>query len=129
MDEAQLYAGQLAFVNRRIKELVETLTAGDDAADPLIILQADEGPLACRGVDCVGDDPHYFEIRFGNLNAMFLPGVDAVVPPGITSVNTFRFLFGAVFGEDIDLLPDRSFTWPDNDHIYDFRDITDQIPP
>jgi hypothetical protein len=129
MDEAGLYAGQMAYLNGRIKELVETLTAGDDAADPIIILQADEGPLACRGVDCPKDDPRYFEIRFGNLNAMFLPGVDAVVPRGITSVNTFRFLFGAVFGEDIDLLPNRSFTWPDNDHIYDFRDITDEIPP
>ena len=129
MDEAQLYARQMAFVNRRIKELVGTLTAPDDDADPIIILQADEGPLACRSVDCPGDDPRYFEIRFGNPNAMFLPGADAVVPPGMTSVNTFRFLFGAVFGEDIDLLPDRSFTWPDNDHIYDFRDITNQIPP
>ena len=34
-----------------------------------------------------------------------------------------------LFGQDLDLLPDRSFTWPDNDHIYDFRDVTDEIPP
>ena len=129
MDEAGLYAGQMAFLNRRIKELVETLTAGPDDKDPIIILQADEGPLACRSVDCPGDDPRYYAIRFGNLNAWLLPGVDAVVPQDITSVNTFRFLFGAVFGQDVELLPNRSFTWPDNDHIYDFQDITDQIPP
>jgi hypothetical protein len=24
-------------------------------------------------------------------------------------------------------LPDRAYTWPDNDHLYDFRDITDLI--
>ena len=60
---------------------------------------------------------------------MYLPGSDAVVPQDITSVNTFRFLFGSVFGQDIDLLPNRSYTWPDNDHIYDFRDVTDEIPP
>jgi hypothetical protein len=63
------------------------------------------------------------------MNAMYLPGSDAVVPQDITSVNTFRFLFGSVFGQDIDLLPNRSYTWPDNDHIYDFRDVTDEIPP
>ncbi len=129
MDEAELYAGQMAFLNTRIKELVETLTAGGDESDPIIILQADEGPLACRSVDCPGDDPRYFHIRFGNLNAMFLPSVDAVVPEDLSSVNTFRFLFAKAFGQDLELLPDRSFTWPDNDHIYDFRDITDQIPP
>jgi hypothetical protein len=128
-DEAELYAGHLAFLNGRIKDLVATLTAGDDDADPIIILQGDEGPLACRSVDCVRDDDRYFAIRLGNLNAMFLPGVDAVVPADISSVNTFRFLFGTVFGLDVELLPDRSFTWPDNDHIYDFRDITDQLSP
>src|SRR5215207_2804623 len=87
LDEAELYAGQLAFLNGQIKELVETLTAGDDASDPIVILQADEGPLACRNVDCPDDDPRYFRIRFGNLNAMLLPGVDAVVPEDLSSVN------------------------------------------
>ncbi len=128
MDEAALYAGQLAYLNTRIKALVETLTAGGDEADPIIILQGDEGPLACRSVDCPGDDPRYFAIRFGNLNAMYLPGVDAVVPEDLSPVNTFRFLFRAAYGQDLELLPDRSFTWPDNDHIYDFRDVTDEIP-
>jgi hypothetical protein len=36
-------------------------------------------------------------------------------------------VFREYFGADLDLLPDRSFTWPDNDHLYDFRDVTDQI--
>lgn len=129
MEEAGLYDGQLRFLNGQIKEVVETLTAGGDDTDPIIIIQGDEGPLACRSVDCVGDDPRYFALRFGNLNAMYLPGSDAVVPQDITSVNTFRFLFGSVFGQDVELLPNRSYTWPDNDHIYDFRDITDEIPP
>ena len=128
-DEAELYAGQLAYLNGRIKELVTTLLAGTDKADPIIILQADEGPLACRSVDCVQDDPVYFATRFGTLNAMYLPDVDAVVPDDLSSVNTFRFVFRTEFGLDLDLLPDRSFTWPDNDHLYDFRDITAQLSP
>ena len=129
LEEAGLYAGQLAYLNRRIKGLVERLTGGDDASDPIVIIQGDEGPLACRSVDCVGDDPRYFRLRFGNLNAMYLPGVDAKVPDDLSSVNTFRFLLREAFGQDLDLLPDRSFTWPDNDHIYDFRDVTDQLRP
>ena len=71
----------------------------------------------------------YFATRFGNLNAMYLPDVDAVVPDDLSSVNTFRFVFRTEFGLDLDLLPDRSFTWPDNDHLYDFRDITAQLSP
>lgn len=129
MDEAGLYAGQMAYLNSRIKDLVEALTAGGDDEDPIIILQADEGPLACRSVDCPANDPRYFRIRFGILNAMFVPGVDAVVPDDLSPVNTFRFLLREAFGRDLDLLPDRSFTWPDNDHLYAFRDITHQLRP
>jgi hypothetical protein len=129
MDEAGLYAGQMAYLNSRIKHLIETLTAAGDDEDPIIILQADEGPLACRSVDCPANDPRYFHIRFGNLNAMFVPGVDAVVAEDMSSVNTFRFLFREAFGRDLDLLPDRSFTWPDNDHLYDFQDVTDKLRP
>jgi len=25
-------------------------------------------------------------------------------------------------------LPNRSWDWPDNDHLYDFRDVTDELP-
>ena len=25
-------------------------------------------------------------------------------------------------------MPDRSYDWPDNDHIYDFIDVTDELP-
>jgi hypothetical protein len=42
-------------------------------------------------------------------------------------VNTFRVVFREYFGADLEPLPDRSFTWPDNDHLYDFKDVTDQI--
>ena len=128
-DEAALYAGQLAFLNARIKELVERLLAGPDESDPIVILQGDEGPLMCRNVDCPTDTPEYFATRFRILNAMYLPGVDEALPDTFTSVNTFRTLFRAYFGADLEPLPDRSFTWPDNDHLYDFRDVTDRIAP
>jgi hypothetical protein len=36
-------------------------------------------------------------------------------------------VFRVYFGADLPSLPDRSFTWPDNDHIYDFRDVTEML--
>ena len=43
-------------------------------------------------------------------------------------MNTFRGILSAYFGADLPPLPDRSFDWPDNDHLYDFHDITDRLP-
>jgi hypothetical protein len=128
-DEHDLYAAHLAFANARIKEIVENLQSGPKDQQPVIIIQGDEGPLGCQNVDCVQRTPEYYAIRFGVLNAMYLPGVDVTLPDLFTSVNTFRLVFREYFGADLPPLPDRSYTWPDNDHIYDFEDITDEIPP
>lgn len=126
--EKDLYADHIEFVNSQIRGVVEDLLSGPEESDPIVILQADEGPLACRSVDCVATTPEYFGIRFGILNAMYLPGVDRDLPQTFTSVNTFRMVFSEYFGADLEPLPNRSFTWPDNNHLYDFRDITRRIP-
>jgi hypothetical protein len=130
-DERDLYAGQLAYANSQIRAIVGDLLSGPESERPIVIIEGDEGPLACRNVDCVSTTPEYLRIRFGNLIAMYLPGVEADVPDTFTSVNTFRLVFREYFGADLPALPDRSFTWPDNDHIYDFRDVTAMIggPP
>jgi hypothetical protein len=126
-DERDLYAAHLAFANTQIKAIVDQLLAGPEESRPIVIIEGDEGPLMCREVDCVGTSPDYLKIRLGNLVAMYLPGVDVDVPDTFTSVNTFRLVLREYFGADLPPLPDRSFTWPDNDHIYDFEDITDRI--
>ena len=125
--EPQLYADHLAYANSQIKEIVGYLLAGAEESRPIVIIEGDEGPLMCQSVDCVSDTPEYLRIRLGNLVAMYLPGVDVVIPDTFTSVNTFRVVLREYFGAELEPLPDRSFTWPDNDHIYDFRDVTDQI--
>jgi hypothetical protein len=125
--ERQLYSDHLAYTNAQIKDFVASLLAGPEETRPIVIIQGDEGPLMCQGVDCVRNTPEYLRIRLGNLVAMYLPGVDAVLPDTFSSVNTFRVVFREYFGADLEPLPDRSFTWPDNDHLYDFRDVTDQI--
>jgi hypothetical protein len=126
-DEAGLYEGQLEVANRHIKSIVDRLLAGSDEDDPVVIIQADEGPLLCRSVDCPEISPEYVAIRFGVLNAIYLPGDESPLPSTLTLVNTFRYVFREVFGADLEPLPDRSYTWPDNDHIYDFIDVTDLL--
>ncbi len=95
-------------------------------------MQGDEGPFARTDIDWSDREAEYLQVRFGILNAMYLPDADpGTVHDSITSVNTFRLVLSHYFGADLPLLPDRSFTWPDNDHTYDFRDVTEVIanPP
>jgi len=129
LSEAELYADQLAFANKQVKETISTLLAGPDETDPIIVVMGDEGPFLCRNVDCVDATNTRLGIRFGVLGAYFLPGQPAeFFPADHTSVNTFRGILSAYFGADLPALPDRSFDWPDNDHLYDFQDITDRLP-
>jgi hypothetical protein len=126
-DEAELYQGQLEFANSQIRQIVGNLLSGREEDRPVVIIEGDEGPLACRNTDCPSMAPDYLRLRLGNLVAMYLPGVDVDVPDTFTSVNTFRLVFSEYFGAALPLLPDHSFTWPDNDHAYDFRDVTSLI--
>jgi hypothetical protein len=125
--EAQLYADQLAYANSQIKEIVGYLLAGPEQTRPIVIIEGDEGPLMCQSTDCVMNTREYLRIRLGNLVAMYLPGTDEVLSDTFTPVNTFRVVFRDYFGAELETLPDRSFTWPNNDHLYDFRDVTDEI--
>jgi hypothetical protein len=126
--EGELYEGQLRFLNDRIRETVAALLAGPQEEQPIIVLSGDEGPFLCFNTDCVDGSPETYGIRFGTLRAYYLPDLDYRVPPDDTGVNIFRMLFREYFGADLPDLPNRSYDWPDNDHLYDFRDITDQLP-
>ena len=126
--EAELFAEQLDYTNDLIRQTVEALLAGPDESDPIIVITADEGPYLCGDVDCVDGTPETYGIRLGVLRAYYLPGLDVEVPADDTGVNIFRILFREYFGADLPDLPNRSYTWPDNDHLYDFRDITDLLP-
>jgi hypothetical protein len=126
--EGELYAQQLAYTNDRIRELVAKLLEGPDETDPIVVLTGDEGPFLCFNVDCIDGSPETYGIRFGALRAYYLPGLDYTVPPDDTGVNIFRMILREYFGADLPDLPNRSFDYPDNDHTYDFFDITDQLP-
>jgi hypothetical protein len=128
MPEEQRLRQQLPYTNDRIREIVNTLLSRPPDEQPIIIIQADEGPFLCGNVDCIDGSPETYGIRFGVLGAYYLPGVNVELPPDHSSVNTFRTVFREYFGADLPALPNRSFDWPDNEHVYDFRDITDELP-
>ncbi|HEY8057431.1 MAG TPA: hypothetical protein VID94_01705 [Acidimicrobiales bacterium] len=126
--EADLVAGQLQYTNRRMMEVVSELLDRPPDEQPIIVITGDEGPFLCGDVDCIDGTPETYGIRFGTLRAYYLPGLDYEVPADDTGVNIFRMLLREYFGADLPDLRNRSYDWPDNDHLYDFRDITDELP-
>jgi hypothetical protein len=128
------YAEQLVYINKRIDALVDRLLDRPEAEQPIIILQADEGPYPpayARNTityDWATASSEELEIKYGILDAMYLPGAEAPdLPPSMSSVNTFRLVLGAYFGADLPLLPDRSFTSASKLRPYDLTDITDRL--
>jgi hypothetical protein len=128
----ELYKDQLAWTNEQILALVDQaldVPAGDE---PVIILQADEGPYPPR----FARDPETFDWledatpdeilqKHGILNAMHLPGIDpeaAGVHDRMSPVNTFRIVFSEYFAADLPMLPDRVYLTPNYARMYDFTE-------
>ncbi len=130
------YAEQLRYTNDRIRDLVTCLQDRPADQQPIIVIQGDEGPYPPRyGHDQMGFDwaqatPSELAVKFGILDAMYLPGLpqDVAPPPAdLSSVNTFRYLLSSYFGADLPMLPDRSYTSP-KPRPYDLTDVTERIP-
>ena len=137
---AELYKGQLDYLNSRIKAAVEPLLALPEDERPIIVLTADEGPYPKRYEGdplTKGPDPDFdwstgtveeLRIKFGILHAMYLPEVPPdEIPPSITSVNTFRFLFSKYLGADLPLLETRTLV-PMGDQ-QELVDVTERLGP
>ena len=131
---AAAYAGQLAYTNRRIEGLVEHLLDRPEAEQPIIVLEADEGPYPPRyGRNTVTFDwstasETELRMKYGILNAVFLPGLDETpFYPTVTPVNTFRLIFERYFGTDTPPLPDRIYTSRGKFRPYDLTDVTDRL--
>ena len=130
------YVGQLEYVNSVILNFLDIALRGPDEEDPIIIIQADEGPPPMRYTrneptfQWLEATPAEIDMKFQILNAYHLPGVDpeeAGLYPSITPVNSFRVVFNAYFGTDYELLPDRNWVFIDQSHLYDVADVTDRV--
>jgi len=129
------YVSQMTAANRLLEELIGQILAKSEV-DPIIILQADEGPYPPRLLDenrqFNWDTATSAELRhkMGILNAYYLPGGDSsALYPTITPINTFRVVFNLYFGTSLSLLPDVNYAYEDFNRPYQFLDITDRIEP
>ena len=102
-DEIPAYANQIAYLNTRLLEIVDTLIESSDP-DPIIIIQSDHG--ATVDYEALNIDKSN---RLGILNALYLPGnIVNELDPTITPVNTFRIIFDRYFNGDYGRLEDKS---------------------
>jgi hypothetical protein len=124
------YLEQLRFTNTLVEGLVDRLLAQPE--DPVIVLQADEGPHPyAYELDPFFDwtqatEPELRE-KFFILNAYYLPGLEGSVPEDISPVNTFRLIFREYFGAELPPLPNRAFIFRDERHLYRYWDVTDRV--
>lgn len=127
------YVNQVMAANSMLEKLIDQLLSKSEV-DPIIILQADEGPYPDRLIaenrsfdwkEATGAELRH---KMGILNAYYLPGVDgSALYPSITPVNSFRLVFNLYFGTSLELLRDVNYAYEDFDHPYQFLDITDRI--
>jgi Sulfatase len=128
--ERDSYVAQLQWANQRVLRAIDNLMDHDpDEPDPIIVLQADEGPFPPgfsadeAGFQWLEASPREIQQKYGILNAMRLPGVDPA-SVGFTDhtspVNEFRIVLDAYFDANLPLLPDLSYLSPDYSRFYDF---------
>jgi hypothetical protein len=102
------YVDQLAFINRRVLDLLDQALANDaPGGESVIIVMSDHG-AAPRPPIFVGEgtDDHY-----ASFFAARTPGRSGVFGDTITPINVFPRLFNTYFGTDLDEWPDERYPW------------------
>ena len=126
------YLEQMRFINARMQSLVgDILGAYGPDDQPVIVIQGDEGPYPERGHNhafdwtTATDDEINEKMRI--LNAIYAPECAQALYSNLTPVNTFRIVLNYYFGTNLPLLPDRSYSYRDLQHLYEFIEVTDRI--
>lgn len=114
-EERTRYLDGLTFLNAEMPRVIDSIVANSERP-PIIIIQGDHGPF------------HYDELhqKLEILSAYYLPGHMDVLYPTLTPVNTFRIIFNAYFGDNYDLLEDKSWYSPGFVNNTIFIDIPNQ---
>ncbi|HET7471763.1 MAG TPA: hypothetical protein VFJ71_01435 [Candidatus Limnocylindrales bacterium] len=138
LGEKEAWRRQTAYANRRLEAFLGSLLALPEDRRPIVILQADEGHRFNVAATDEGEDkgsfdwatatPDQLEIKFGILNAWYVPGGGLQLDPRMTAINTFPTLFDGYFGLDYPRLPDRVLTSIGNVNRNVLLDITDRLP-
>ena len=128
------YESQLLYTNERIKQLIGVLLEQPVDKQPIIILQADEGPYPERYLD--GRDDFDWatatdeEIvgKFGVLDAFYLPGAEGEPPlrEGLSLANTYPEIMRRYFGMESGAVADRTYAMVGGDY-FNVVDITERV--
>lgn len=116
----KLYIDQLIFTDRKLIEIVGTILA-NSATPPIIIIQSDHGPAsevdwtgksADSPIEALGiiDYQNNLSIkeRTSILNAYLVPEGNDDLYESISPVNSFRLVFNKYFGQNLELLDDKT---------------------
>ncbi len=135
ISDTEAWKGQLAYTNKRLEAFLEQLLSKPEAEQPIIVLQADEGPWPDAytrdkvGFNWATASADQLEMKFGILNAWYVPGgtQGLGLRQDQTAINTFPTLFDKYFGLDYPKLPDTVYaaTWA---RPYSSIDVTDRLP-
>ena len=117
-----------------LDKLLDQLLDVPPDEQPIIILQADEGPYPASYQPEIEDfdweraTNEELVTKFGVLDAMYLPGPEGErsLPDGMALVDTYPEILERYFGIDVERSPGRIFVSPD-ERPYDFLDITDRV--
>ncbi len=94
------YPANISFINNNLPTILKKII-DDSEIPPVIIIQGDHGPNL---------NPTTPAIRHSILNAYFVnDAAKKLLYPSITPVNSFRVIFDAYFGENLELIPDKSY--------------------
>ncbi len=131
---AENFGGQLSYLNGRLLTIVDELLDRPVDEQPIILIQADEGPHTERqelelGSNFRWEDATDAELRTKLLllSAWYLPGTDVTVPDDLSPVNSFRLIMDTYLGTEMGLLENRSYVYPDKNDLYTFTDVTDRV--
>jgi hypothetical protein len=125
-DYAAGYRKQAMFLTNQVESMIIGILA-NSPEPPIIILQSDHG--SGMRLDTKSVNRTDLHERMSILNAYYLPGRGSEhLYPNISPVNSFRVVFNAYFGANLDLLPDRSYysSWDDP---FLFIDVTEKVRP
>lgn len=107
----QGYVGQIQFLNPKVLDVVDAIQA--HSPDAVIVVQGDHGPrlLDTRSKKVPWAD--YAREHLETLNTFYFPGEKEYkdLHPAISQVNTFRIIFNRYFGTALEILPDISYLY------------------
>jgi hypothetical protein len=118
------YIDQIIFLNGRMEKVVDDILE-NSAQPPIIMILGDHGSRS----GMVWESVEKTNVRecLSILNAYYLPNNgDKFLYPQITPINSFRVIFSHYFGEQYDLLPDKSY-FSGGIYLYKFYDVTEKV--